>query len=103
MRKVKKGDQVKVIAGEDRGKMGKVLRVYRDTYRVLVEGVNMMTKHQRPTQTVRQPGIIEREAPLHESNVAVVCPDCGVPTRVGVAMVEGTKMRRCRKCGASFE
>ncbi len=103
MRKVKKGDQVKVIAGEDRGKMGKVLRVYRDTYRVLVEGVNMMTKHQRPTQTVRQPGIIEREAPLHESNVAVVCPDCGVPTRVGAAMVEGTKMRRCRKCGASFE
>jgi len=103
MRKVKKGDRVKVIGGEDRGKMGKVLRVYPERYRVLVEGVNMITKHQRPTQTVRQPGIIQREAPLHESNVALVCPECGVPTRVGTAVVEGVKVRRCKKCGATFE
>ncbi len=103
MRKVKKGDRVKIIGGEDRGKMGKVLRVYPERYRVLVEGVNMITKHQRPTQTVRQPGIIQREAPLHESNVALVCPECGVPTRVGAAVVEGLKMRRCKKCGATFE
>ncbi len=103
MRNVKKGDRVKVIAGDDRGKVGKVLRVLPEKGRVLVEGVNMMTKHQRPTQTVRQPGIIKREAPFHVSNVAVVCPECSVPTRIATAVVDGTKLRRCRKCGATFE
>jgi len=103
MRKVKKGDRVKVIAGDDRGKIGKVIRVYPERERVLVEGVNIITKHQRPTQTVREPGIIKREAPIHVSNVRVICPECGVPTRIGFAFVEGQKLRKCRKCGATFE
>jgi len=102
MQSVKKGDRVKVIAGEDRGKMGKVLRVYPERDRVLVEGTNIVTKHQRPTQTVREPGIIQRESPIHMSNVRLVCPDCGVPTRVGSAVVDGAKQRKCRKCGATF-
>jgi large subunit ribosomal protein L24 len=103
MHKVKKGDRVKVIHGDDRGKMGKVLRVFPDQGKVLVEGVNIITKHQRPTQTVREPGIIKREAPIAISNVLIVCPECGVPTRVSFALVEGDKRRKCRHCGATFE
>ncbi|HEU68711.1 MAG TPA: 50S ribosomal protein L24 [Candidatus Acetothermia bacterium] len=102
MRKVRKGDRVKVISGEDRGKIGKVLRVLPDEERVLVEGVNIVTKHQRPTQAVREPGIIKRESPIHLSNVKVVCPECGAPSRLGVAVVEGQKLRRCKQCGAKF-
>jgi large subunit ribosomal protein L24 len=103
MRKIKKGDRVKVIAGRDRGKIGKVIRVYPDKQRVLVEGVNIVTKHQRPTQTVREPGIIKKEAPIHWSNVRVICPECGVPTRIGFTVVGDRKLRQCRKCGATFE
>ncbi|MGC9529727.1 MAG: 50S ribosomal protein L24 [Candidatus Bipolaricaulaceae bacterium] len=103
MRKVRKGDRVKVIAGEDRGKIGKVLRVLPGRGRVLVEGVNVVTKHQRPTQTVREPGIIKREAPVHVSNVRVICPECGVPSRVGFGVAEDQKLRRCKRCGATFE
>lgn len=103
MRKVHKGDRVKVIRGEDRGKVGKVLRVLPERGRVLVEGVNIATKHQRPTLKVREPGIIKREVPISLSNVRVVCPECGVPTRIGFGVVEGRKVRRCRKCGATFE
>ncbi|MBC7220256.1 50S ribosomal protein L24 [Candidatus Bipolaricaulota bacterium] len=102
MRKVRKGDRVKVISGEDRGKIGKVLQVFPDEARVLVEGVNIVTKHQRPTQAVREPGIIKRESPIHLSNVKVVCPECGTPSRLGIAMVEGQKLRRCKRCGATF-
>ncbi|MCR4392149.1 MAG: 50S ribosomal protein L24 [Candidatus Acetothermia bacterium] len=102
MRKVRKGDRVKVTSGDDRGKIGKVLQVFPDRERVLVEGVNIVTKHQRPTQTVREPGIIKREAPIHVSNVKVICPECGVPTRLGVAVAEGQKLRKCRQCGATF-
>ncbi|MBC7093063.1 50S ribosomal protein L24 [Candidatus Bipolaricaulota bacterium] len=102
MRKVRKGDRVKVTSGDDRGKIGKVLQVFPDRERVLVEGVNIVTKHQRPTQTMREPGIIKREAPIHVSNVKVICPECGVPTRLGVAVAEGQKLRKCRQCGATF-
>ncbi len=102
MRKVRKGDRVKVISGEDRGKIGKVLQVFPDEARVLVEGVNIVTKHQRPTQAVREPGIIKRESPIHLSNVKVVCPECSTPSRLGIAMVEGQKLRRCKRCGATF-
>jgi len=102
MRKVRKGDRVKVISGDDRGKVGKVLQVFPEKGRVLVEGVNIVTKHQRPTQAVREPGIIKREAPIHLSKVKVVCPECGVPSRLGIAVVEGQKLRRCKHCGATF-
>lgn len=102
MRKVRKGDRVKIISGDDRGKVGKVLQVFPEKGRVLVEGVNLVTKHQRPTQAVREPGIIKREAPIHLSKVKVVCPECSVPTRIGFAAVEGQKLRRCKQCGATF-
>lgn len=102
MRKVRKGDRVRVICGDDRGKIGKVLQVFPGEQRLLVEGVNIVTKHQRPTQAVREPGIIKRESPIHLSNVKVVCPECGVPSRLAVAVVEGQKLRRCKQCGATF-
>ncbi len=102
MRKVRKGDRVKVISGEDQGKVGKVLQVFPDRERVLVEGVNIVTKHQRPTQAMREPGIIKRESPVHLTNVKVVCPECGVPSRLGVAVTGGQKLRRCKQCGATF-
>ncbi len=101
--KVKKGDRVMVISGDDKGKIGKVLVVYPDRNRVLVEGVNIVTKHQRPTLTIREPGIIKREAPIHISNVKVICPECSTPTRIGYAIVEGRKRRQCKKCGATFD
>jgi large subunit ribosomal protein L24 len=100
--KVKKGDRVKVISGDDRGKIGKVLRIFPAENRVLVEGVNIVTKHQRPTATIREPGIIKKEAPIPISKVKVLCPECGVPTRIGFAWVEGRKLRRCQQCGATF-
>lgn len=102
MRKVRKGDRVKVVSGEDRGKVGKILQVFPEEDRVLVEGVNIVTKHQRPTQAVREPGIIKREAPVHVSKVKVVCPECGVPSRLGVAVADKQKLRRCKQCGATF-
>ncbi|HID08946.1 TPA: 50S ribosomal protein L24 [Candidatus Micrarchaeota archaeon] len=101
--KVKKGDRVMVISGDDRGKIGKVLVVYPDENRVLVEGVNIVTKHQRPTLTIREPGIIKREAPIHISNVKVICPECSTPTRIGYTIVEGRKRRQCKKCKATFD
>ncbi len=102
MRKVRKGDRVKVIAGNDRGKIGKVLVVYPDRQRIIVENVHMITKHQRATEKLREPGIIQREGPIHISNVLPICPGCGLPTRVGFTVVEGEKMRQCKHCGEIF-
>lgn len=102
MRKVRKGDRVKVIAGNDRGRIGKVLAVYPERDRIIVENVHMITKHQRATQTLREPGIIKREGTIHISNVLPICPECGLPTRVGFTVVEGEKMRRCKQCGEIF-
>ncbi len=104
MLKVKKGDIVKVIAGNDRGKRGEVMRVFPKEQRVIVKGVNIITKHQRPTARQREGGIIEREAPIHISNVLVICPVCDRPTRVGFTFTEtGEKLRVCKQCGESFE
>ena len=83
---VRRGDTVAVIAGRERGKRGKVLRVLPVGGRVLVEKLNMMKKHQRPTQKLRQGGIIEREGTIHLSNVMLVDPQTDKPTRVGVHM-----------------
>jgi large subunit ribosomal protein L24 len=102
MRTVRKGDRVKVIAGNDRGRIGKVLVVYPERNRVIVENVHMISKHQRPTQTLREPGIIKREGTIHISNVLPICPECGLPTRVGFTIVDGEKMRRCKQCGEVF-
>ena len=103
MRKIRKGDRVRVIAGNDRGKTGRVLVVYPEKSRIIVENVHMMTKHQRATQNLREPGIIKREGTIHISNVLPICPECGEPTRVGFSEVEGVKMRLCKQCGENFE
>jgi len=101
---VRKGDTVVVVAGKERGKRGKVLRVLKDKGRVLIEHVNMIKKHQRPTQKLRQGGIIEREGPLALSNVLVVCPRCDKPSRTGVKILtDGRKVRTCRRCNESID
>jgi len=97
---IRKNDNVVVIAGKDRGKRGRVLRVLPDKNRLVIEGINFVKRHTRPnpSQNVRG-GIVEREAPLHASNVQLVCPECGAPTRVGRREVgDGRKVRFCRKC-----
>ncbi|MBI2206419.1 MAG: 50S ribosomal protein L24 [Candidatus Rokubacteria bacterium] len=101
---VRRGDMVGVIAGRERGKRGKVLRVISDKSRVLVEHVNMIKKHQRPTQKLRQGGIIEREGSIHLSNVLLVCGRCDRPVRTGTKLLaDGRKQRVCKRCGESID
>jgi large subunit ribosomal protein L24 len=102
---IKKGDTVQVISGDDKGAKGTVHRVYPKKHQVVVSGINMIKKHQRPTGHTRtQVGIIEREAPIHMSNVALVCNACQKPVRVGYHVHEdGSKARVCRNCGEVIE
>ena len=96
---VKKDDQVKVVAGKEKGKSGKVLRVMPEKGKVLVESLNLMKRHTRPSQTNQAGGIIEKEAPLDLSNVQLVCQACNQPARTGVRILEdGSKTRFCKKC-----
>ena len=97
---IRKNDNVVVISGKDRGKRGRVLRLVPSKNRLIVEGVNFVKKHTRPNpgQNVKG-GIVEHEAPLHASNVQLVCPDCGAQTRIGRRVLgDGRKVRICRKC-----
>ena len=96
---VKKGDTVKVLSGKDKGKQGKVLRSVPEKQRVVVEKVNMAKKAMRPTQVNPQGGISTIEAPIHVSNVMLVCPSCGEATRVARRRDEGKLVRVCKKCG----
>jgi len=102
---VRKNDNVVVVAGKDRGKRGRVLRVVPDKNRVVVEGVNFIKKHTRPNpQKNVKGGIVEREAALHASNVQIVCPECGAPTRIGRQLLgDGRKVRNCRKCDGAVD
>ncbi len=108
MHRIRKDDQVKVIAGKDAGKSGRVVKVFIDRDKALVEGVNYVKKHQRVQMQrgAQEGGIIETEAPVHLSNVLPICPSCGAATRVGyVYDTEGdrrSKVRRCKKCDATF-
>ncbi|KXS45776.1 LSU ribosomal protein L24P [Candidatus Frackibacter sp. WG12] len=97
---IKQGDKVKVIAGNDKGKSGEVLRALPRENRVIVEGINIRKKHQRPTQDMPQGGIVEREAPIAVSNVKLICKHCDQPTRTGKEKLDsGEKVRTCKKCG----
>ena len=101
---VRKGDTVVVVAGKERGKRGKVLRVIPEKNRVVVERVNMIKKHQRPTQKLRQGGIIEREGAIHLSNVMLVDPGTDKPTRVGVrVLADGRKVRIAKRSGEMID
>ncbi len=99
---IKKGDKVQVIAGKDKGKEAVVLRALPSTQRVVVEGVALAKKAMRPTQQNPQGGITTVEAPIHVSNVMLVCPECGKATRVAIKREDGKKVRICKKCNAQF-
>ncbi|TLM66107.1 MAG: 50S ribosomal protein L24 [Deltaproteobacteria bacterium] len=96
---VKKDDLVKVIAGKEKGKNGKVLRVLPERGQVVVESLNVVKRHTRPTRGGAQGGIVEKEAPFDASNVQVVCKGCNKPARTGIRVLEdGSKARFCKKC-----
>ena len=99
---IKKDDKVIVLSGKDKGKQGKVLSAEPKTGKVVVEGVNVATKHQKPKQQGQDGGIIKMETPIYVSKVQLVCPKCGKNTRVGHKIVDGKKVRVCKKCGAEI-
>jgi large subunit ribosomal protein L24 len=100
--KIRKGDRVRVIAGKDRGREGTVMRALPSDNKVIVEGVNTAKKHQRATRTTMQGGIIDKDMPIHVSNVMLICPTDG-PVRVGYEISEdGVKTRVCKHCGTAL-
>ena len=107
--KIKKGDTVIVVRGKkaNKGKTGKVIKVIPEKNRVIVEGVNIVKKHLKAIPNVREGGIIEMEAPIHVSNVMLVCPNCNKPTKVGFRIVQEKgvlrKFRYCKKCGENID
>ena len=101
---VKNGDRVIIIAGKDKGKIGNIKKVDRTTGRVTVEGANMITKATKANPAYGiQGGLIKKEAPLDSSNVMIVCPACEKATRVAHKIVDGKKIRVCKKCGESLD
>ena len=97
--KIRKGDRVQVLTGKDRGKTGTVTFAYPSEERVVVDGVNIAKKHQKPTSQTNTGGIIDKEMPIAVANVAIICASCGKPTRIGYRFEpDGTKVRICRKC-----
>lgn len=100
---VKKNDTVIVISGKDKGKTGEVLKVYPKTGKVLVQGVNIIKKHQKASRTQAESAIIEREAAINSSKVMLFCKKCKTATRISNQLLEdGTKVRICKKCGETF-
>jgi len=97
--KIKKGDTVLIIAGKYRGKKGKVLKTFPKEKKILVEGVNLIKKHQRPKKTGEKGQIVELRKPIDISNTKLICPKCAKPTRIGYKIIEGKKYRICKKCG----
>ena len=97
--KIKKGDTVLIIAGKYRGKKCKVLKTFPKEKKILVEGVNLVKKHQRPRRTGEKGQIIELPKPIDVSNAKLICPKCAKPTRIGYKIIEGKKYRICKKCG----
>lgn len=102
---IKRDDQVKILAGKDRGKTGRVLRVLPSKDRAIVENINTLKRHTRPNpQRNIKGGVVEREAPIHVSNLMVVCGECGKPTRVGYSVLrDGKKVRICKRCDGTID
>jgi len=106
--KIRKGDQVEVITGreDDRGKRGEIIKMYPDEHRVIVQGINMRTKHQKQVQSqgkTIKPGKVRFEAPIDISNVMLVCPKCSKPTRVELSRAGDKSQRTCKKCSALID
>jgi large subunit ribosomal protein L24 len=101
--KIRRDDEVLVKAGKDKGKTGRVLRVDRAKERVYVEGLNIVKRHQRPNQMGQQGGVIEKEGPIHVSNVAILDPKDGKPTRIGIAREDGKRFRVARRSGQRID
>ena len=99
---IKKDDKVVVLSGKDKGKEGKILSADPKAVKVIVEGVNVATKHQKPRKQGEEGGIIKVETPIYACKVMVVCPKCGKPTRVAHKLDGGKKVRVCKKCGAEL-
>ena len=101
---IKKNDTVQVITGDEKGKTGRVIAVYRGRNRLLVERLNMIKKHMKPNKNQTQGGIIEKEGPIHRSNIMLVCAKCNKATRINHNVLEnGKKIRVCKKCGEVIE
>jgi large subunit ribosomal protein L24 len=97
---IRKNDKVKVISGNDRGKVGQVLKVFPEKGKIIVEKVNLLKRHTKRSQQMPQGGIVEKEGPIQASNVLLVCPKCGEATRTGnVVLGDGSHTRSCRTCG----
>jgi len=102
-RNLRRNDQVEVTTGKDKGRVGKILKISSED-RVLVEKVNMVKRHTKPNMANQQGGIIEKEAPIHISNVMLICPKCSKTVRIGKKFLEdGSKVRVCKKCGESVD
>lgn len=100
--KIKKGDLVMVIAGKDKSKTGKILSVNADENKVVVDGVNIVTRAKKPRSAQDKGGLIKKPAAIDASNVMLVCPTCGQPSKVGIKEVDGKKVRFCKKCNKEF-
>ncbi len=100
---VKKGDQAVVISGKEKGKKGKVSQVIPTTGKVVIENVNVVSRHKKPRSAQEKGGIMKKAAPIDASNIMVVCPACGKATRVAHKIIDGEKARVCKKCGASLD
>lgn len=99
MNKIKKNDVVYILSGKDAGKSGKIFRIYPGKGRALVEGINYVKKHMRKTKADQQGGVVQKESPIHLSNIALFCKTCNKPSRVGInVLADGTRSRYCKRC-----
>lgn len=101
--KLKKGDNVIVLSGNDKGKTGEVLEIIPSTQKVIVKGINIRKKHVKPRKAGEEGGIVASEYPIHSSKVNVVCPKCGKASKIGYKIEDGKKVRVCKKCGANLK
>ena len=101
--RLRKNDRVQVISGKDKGREGKIMRRFPARDMVVVEGVNMVSRHMRPSQKSPQAGIVKQEAPIYAAKVMLVCPQCGKATRVGLKRIDGKAVRVCKKCSAEID
>ncbi len=102
--KIKKDDKVKVLTGKDKGKIGKVLKIVKKTNRVVIENINVVKANQRPTQANPQGGIVEKNMPVHVSNLMIMCNSCVKPTRVSMKLLEdGKRVRICKQCNQQID